>query len=677
MKRWLSYLFIMCLVKSLFALPANIPYTYHPNKKTAYRSLNDMPSSLDPQSVNEVEPIYILEQIYEPLYSFEYGSHPYKVIPLLADGMPKLKFYDKDDHELLNRSDPALFKTVYTISIKPHVTYQPHPGFCEILKVKDCKHYRREVVANDFVYAIKRSAQASVSSPIVSVLKKNILGYGEYLDEKNPKSSISGLKVLNRYTFQMTTYGYTAQWIFWLSRIYFIPIPWEIDKYYKHIGNHQIWRRYSIGTGPFMLYNNNSNQGVLLQKNPHFRASYFHSSNKSFEPLIGKKLPLMDEIYFHEEKEKIPKWNKFLQGYYDMSYIPAESFENSIQVSKDGQFSLTDELKNKHFRLFRLPADTTYGLGFNMLDPVYGGYDVKAQKLRQAVSIAFDYEDYSSIFYNGRDSVAHGPIPSGIVGAVNTPIEYNSFVFKKVGNQVKQRSIAEAKKLLAEAGYPNAIDPKTHQRLILNLDLETSGLPEEKSRMDWYRKQAQRLGLELNIRGTDRNRFNQKLTQGETQLFVIGWGADYPDAENFLFLFYSKNQKAKHGGPNYSNFSQIEYDKLYDKLITLPEGPEKLQTIKAMTVILQQQSPWIWGTHGNTLVLYQNWVYPYDPSAFTNGILQYFDIHLKRRLKEWSLWNRFHYWPLLGIFLGCGLFILPFIFEWSRIKRKQSLRTPF
>lgn len=114
-------------------------------------------------------------------------------------------------------------------------------------------------------------------------------------------------------------------------------------------------------------------------------------------------------------------------------------------------------------------------MGFNMLDPVVGGLSERARKLRQALSIAIDYDEFISIFLNGRGLPGQGPIPPGIFGHREGEAGVNPVVFRWQNGKLQRRPLDEAKHLLAEAGYPNGRDEKTGQALTLYFDTAASG----------------------------------------------------------------------------------------------------------------------------------------------------------------------------------------------------------
>ena len=132
---------------------------------------------------------------------------------------------------------------------------------------------------------------------------------------------------------------------------------------------------------------------------------------------MGKRLPFIDKVVFSLDKESIPRWNKFLQGYYDRSVVVvSEGFDQAIRFTGEGDTDVSDAMKQKGIRLLTSVAASTYYLGFNLIDPVVGGYTDRARKLRQAISIAIDFEERISIFENGRGIAAQGPLAPGIFG---------------------------------------------------------------------------------------------------------------------------------------------------------------------------------------------------------------------------------------------------------------------
>jgi oligopeptide transport system substrate-binding protein len=189
-------------------------------------------------------------------------------------------------------------------------------------------------------------------------------------------------------------------------------------------------------------------------------------------------------------------------------------------VSVEGEASVSPEMADKGIQLETAVSTASRYFAFNWLDPVVGGAaGERARKLRQAISIALDWEEFISIFANGRGIAGQGPIPPGIFGFIEGERGVNPVIYDWTPNGPKRKSIEVARKLLAEAGYPNGRDEKTGQPLTLTLDTTERG-PDDKSRLDWLRKQFAKLSIQLEIRGSDYNRFQERVRKGAAQMFI-------------------------------------------------------------------------------------------------------------------------------------------------------------
>jgi ABC-type transport system substrate-binding protein len=639
--------------------------------------LFDYPEKLDPIDSYDSERIKIISQIYEPLYTVAYDVSPSKIVPLVAKDMPKVEYLDAYMKPV---SATNAKYSVYTISLKKGIYYQPNQRLCHVHKIKDCANYKREVQAEDYVYQIKRIAQVDAHSPYASILAKHVVGFKEYQNTPQVQKlrwhdlrseQISGVKVIDPYTLQIIIKNVYQQWLYWMAQYFITPLPWEIDDYDHRHKNHFNWLAESIGSGPYMLNNQINSKKIELVKNPNFREEYYTFSNGRF------RLPMIDKFIFYVEEEHIPRWNKFLQGYFDYSSLPSESFQNNIQVKPHGKFAVSDNLKKHHIQLLVEPSVFLSGIVFNFLDPLVGGYDLNQQKLRRAISLAYDFDEFRTIFRAGRGITAEGPIPPSVYPDMEKKIGYNHFLYNRLNDRHIKKNLEEAKKLLAEAGYPNGINPKTGRPLVLNFDQISKGLPEEKAYFIWFKKQIAKLGIELNFRENDTNRYNNKMLAADFQLIFISWAADYPDVESFLILFYGPNQMAQLGGPNYANFHDSRYDGLYEKFITLEDGSERDLVIKQMMDILRKQAVWVWGTHGQTFYLLNDWIKASDFQSYVAGTLKYYQIFSNKRMQQWTKWNQIHYMPLFYMIIFIMITLIPFLIENKKIRHRRAKRTNF
>jgi len=401
---------------------------------------------------------------------------------------------------------------------------------------------------------------------------------------------------------------------------------------------------------------------MILLKNPLYHVEAYPSEGepedqqKGLLADAGKPLPFIDKVVFMLEKETIPYWTKFLQGYYDASGIASDSFDQAIQFTGSGGVALTPTMLEKGIRLQTSVAVSSFYMGFNMLDGTVGGATEQARKLRQAIAIAVDYEEYISIFTNGRGVAAQGVLPPGIYG-FDDKTGINPYVYEWLDEKVQRKKIADARQLMTEAGYAGGIDPKTKEALILYFDTTATSV-DDRPRMNWYRKQFEKLGIKLVIRSTDYNRFQEKMRTGNAQIFVWGWNADYPDPENFFFLLYGANSKVQHGGENAANYHNPEFDRLFEQMRNMDNGEQRYRIIQQMQEIVRHDAPWIFGYHPKNFALFHGWYKNLKPNLMANNQLKYTRIDTAARAEKRQQWNKPVFWPLL---LGGVVFVLMLI----------------
>ncbi len=262
--------------------------------------------------------------------------------------------------------------------------------------------------------------------------------------------------------------------------------------------------------------------------------------------------------------------------------------------------------------------------------------------------------------------MAYGPVPPGVLGYREPPEGVNPVVYDLVDGKPVRKSVDVARRLLAEAGYPDGRNAKTGAPLVLYYDSMVGG--GSNPQFDWMRRQLAKIGVQLDVRATDYNRFQDKMMRGSAQIFLWGWNADYPDAENFLFLLYGPNAKAKGGGENAANYASPEYDRLFEQMKFLDDGPEKEQLIARMVAIVQRDAPWMFGYFPMSGGAYQQWVGNAKPTQMVRNTLQYLKIDPVLRQQKIDEWNYPKWWPI-GLFaLLLALAIWP---SYVALKRRE------
>jgi oligopeptide transport system substrate-binding protein len=716
--RRVAILALAVLVAGCGKGPWNNPYpSSQHGDNIRYSAFSERPKHLDPvQSYSENEAVFNA-QIYEPPLQYHYLKRPYELIPLTATEVPRPKRYGKDGQLLTDHANSGeVAYSVYEIQIRPGIYYQPHPAFAKdssgkflyhnltpddldgIWQVSDFPETgTRELVAADYVFQIKRLAHPKLHSPIFGLMSDYIVGLNEhaaklrkayetqvaagrgdsYLDLN--QFPLAGAESVDRYTYRVKLKGVYPQFVYWLAMSFFAPVPEEVERFYSQPGmakKNLTLDWFPVGTGPYMLTVNDPNRQMVLERNPNFHGERYPTEGEPGDTQLlqdgGKPIPFIDRAVYTLEKEGIPYWNKFLQGYYDASGISSDNFDQAVQMTSTGDVVLSEDMRDKGIQLATAVAPSDIYMGFNWLDPVVGGSSEQARKLRLAISIAIDYEEYISIFQNGRGVPAQGPIPPQIFGNREGHEGINPYVYDWVDGEPKRKSIEEARKLLAEAGYPQGIDAKTGQPLVLYYDTVARGA-DDKARLDWLRQQFQKLNLPLVIRATDYNRFQDKIRTGNSQIFSWGWNADYPDPENFLFLLYGPQSRVKYQGENSANYHNPEYDRLFDQMKNIPNSPDREIIIDRMLEIARRDAPWVWGFHPKEYTLFHAWLFNVKPNQMARNTLKYQRVDPELRVASRTQWNQPILWPVILLVALLLASLTPAIVTYRRKEKSRAV----
>jgi ABC-type transport system substrate-binding protein len=693
------------------------------------------PKYLDPTSSYSTDETPYTYQVYEPLYGYHYLKRPYELIGKTAQEIAKPRYLDKDGRDLPDDTPgEQIAETVLDIKIKPGILYAPHPAFAKDAKGDYVYHHlqrqdvadkhkitdfaqtgTRELTADDYVYAIRRLATPRIKSPSFTTMSDYILGlkeYGEQIVEVDKqlrkgmaptdrdlpmldfrKYPFAGAEALDKHTLRIRVKGKYPQFKYWLAMTFFSPVPWEAEAFYAQPGmaeKNLTLNYWPVGTGPYMLTEYVENRRHVLERNPNYRGEKYPcegepgDKEKGYLVDCGKPMPFVDKVVFDLEKERVPLDAKFLQGYYDSPAIERTDFGTTMIVAASDDAKKGKEYKEKGLRFPTSVEATNWYIGFNWLDPVVGKGNTpeqmeKNRKLRQAFSIAIDWEEHVSIFERGQGVAAQGPLPPSLFGyRKDGPSAFNPVIYRKdADGKLQKRSLDEAKKLLAEAGYPDGRDAQTGKPLVVNFDYQAAVTPAVKSLMDWYTKQFAKIGVQMEVRATDYNRFQDKINKGSVQIFFWGWNADYPDAENFLFMLYGPNSKAltNGNGENSANYQSPEFDKLYDQMKFLDDGPAKQQLIDQMIEILQRDAVWTFGYFPMSAAAYHQWIYNGKPTQIVRDHIGYLRLDPELRARKIAEWNTPVWWPIPLLVIALIGAIVPAWFAWRRRERETAGRT--
>jgi len=694
------------------------------------------PRHLDPTASYWSNDTPFTYQIYEPPYGYDYLERPFRLVPKSAAAVVRPHYVDKDGKPLADDA-PAeqVAQSIYDVPIKHGILFQPHPAFAVDAQGRHRYHSEhpmaagelgarrtpldfeyqgtRELVAEDFVYALKRQATTRVTTPIFSTFAEYIVGldaYGKLVKAEDAKLRagldpasldkpfldfrqwpLEGASAPEKYLLRIRIKGKYPQWKYWMQMTFTAPIPWEADAFYAQPGMAAAGLsldRWPVGTGAYMMAEYVQDRRHVMVRNPNYRGEPYPCvgmpGDKAAGMLAdcGKRMPFIDRMVFTVEREAVPLRNKFLQGYYDIPVFERTDSGMSYLVAMQDSEDVRREYLDKGLRLTRGTDTGSYFIAFNMLDPTLGdgaagelsaAQKARNRKLRQAISIAIDWEEYSKIFPKKAGVTAMGPIPPGIFGSrEGTPEGVDPVTHVWQDGHAVRRPIADAKRLLAEAGYPDGRDAKTGRPLVLNYDFYAQPTPENKPEIDWVVRQFAKIDIQLEVRATDNNQFQDKVRKGKYQVFWLGWLADYPDAENFLFLLYSKTGKTKYDGENTANYDNPDYDKLFLEMKTLEDGPAKQALIDKMVRLVQEDAPWTMGFFPYASGASQQWVHNYKPTIMIRDQGRYLRLDARERAAALAVWNRPLWWPLLLLAAAVLALVAYGVGNWRRRERTNA-----
>jgi oligopeptide transport system substrate-binding protein len=661
--------YALALLVALAAGCTNNPYPGEDDSlKVRYRASPVPPKTLDPAVSYSINEHRITASVYETLVEYHYLKRPYTLIPGLAREVPRPRTLEDG-------------RVAYRFRLREGLLYQDDPAFEHITG-----RPTREVVAGDVAFELMRLADPDVVSPIAPNLAKieGFRAFGQRLKglraadpqfaalridrQYQSAGGIPGVVVRGSYELEILLSERNPQLLFWFAMPFTAPVPWEAVAYWDGRDGREFFKDHPVGSGPFKVAYFDKHRRIVLERNqnwygilhPEWRApgaTYpepdelgADAATRVDPDYAGRPLPFLDRIEFRIERELIPQFSKFTQGYYDQSEINKESFDRVIHEG-----GLSPEMAARGVRLETAVFPDVWYVGFNMLDPVVGAPAGEGgRKLRQAMSLAVDSREFTRLFYNGRGIPAQSPIPPGLFG-------YEP----DYANPYRQPDLARARELLAEAGYPDGIDPSTAKPLKLTFD----ALRPETARLLQFQFLTNawgRLGLHVEIAATTYNEFRDKVARGAHQIYMWGWIADYPDPENFLFLLWGPNEHTKSGGPNHTNFRDSRYDALFVEMRDRSDDARRLELIRQMRAILERERPWIEIYHREKYMLRHSWL----SNARLAGVVipedKYVDVHPTERNRLRAEWNRPILWPAYALGLVAFAVALPAVVVFFR-----------
>jgi oligopeptide transport system substrate-binding protein len=571
------------------------------NPNTLNLATSQKIKGMDPAGAQDLYSSNEIMRVYEGLLQFHPLKRPYVLEPLLADSLPTV----------------SKNNLVYTFKIRKGVKFHDDAAFPE--------GKGREVKAKDFEYSFKRLADPKVQSTGWWLFEGRIKGLDEWrkkiTDSKevaNYDEEIAGLKAIDEYTLQIELKQPYPQLLYALAMPYGGVVAKEaVEKYGQEFFNR------AVGTGPFILETYKPNEVLVYKKNPNYWDAVYPSEGEAGDQEkglledAGKKLPLVDGINVRVITESQPLWLHFLRGEIDQSGIPKDNFKTTVKAQDANKpltfdnLQLMDELKDRGISLnTAVQMDFTY-TAFNTQSKDFP--QLKDKRVRQAIALALDDKEAIQIFYNGMATSAQTPVPPGVNG-------YDP-EFK---NPYRTGDIEKARKLLADAGFPGG-------KGFPVLPYDTVASTDSRQQAEYAIKQLDKIGIKATIVSSTWPQLLERVQNRQTQVWGIAWGADYPDAENFLQLFYGAN--AQPGGMNGSYYQNKEYDRLFEQARILPDSPARTEMYKKLGRMIAEDTPVVMGLHRIAVTLRHPWIKnaKYDEFAFNRAKYLKIDLEAKKK----------------------------------------------
>jgi peptide/nickel transport system substrate-binding protein len=400
----------------------------------------------------------------------------------------------------------------------------------------------RLVTAKDMVFSLQRLVDPELASPGSWVMNSVV---------KAADGQLTGVRALNDSTVEIQLNGPNPAFLSLLAMPYCSVVPQEVVRYY---GNE--FGRNPCGTGPFKLAFWKENVRLILHRNEHY-----------FEVLNGQSLPFLDAVEISFINDKQSAFIEFLKGNLDLLSGLDPSY-------KDELLTASGELQPRHrgkFRLQTLPYLNTEYLGIVVDTQAASTTNspLRIPAVRQALSYGFDRASMMLYLRNNMATPGiYGFVPPGLPSFLaDTSIGYSYNPDKSL-------------ELLKEAGFPNG---KGLPEIVLSTTSSYLDLCE------FIKSQWEAIGINVKIDVNQAAVHRKMVAEQKLTFFRGSWIADYPDAENYLSLFYSSN--AAPAGPNYTHYSNPEFDRLFQTALRAANDSERFALYRQMDAIVMHEAP--------------------------------------------------------------------------------------
>ncbi len=537
----------------------------------------------------------VADVIFERLLQYDYLANPVKLVPATAQSMPVIKENGK----------------VYIFKIKPGIYFTADPAF---------KGQRRELIAENYVYSVKRILDPKNHSSSYAFIDQKIVGANALVEQAkqtgrfNYDAKIEGVKALDRYTLQFTLTQPDYNFPYILAYSTFGATAREVVDYYKdRLGMHP------VGTGPYMLSKYVPRSKIELVANPDYRGFVWNFKstgtawdNQLVKEMTGKKMPQIGKVNISIIEEEQSRWLAFQSKQLDFDKLTSSSIPKVL----DQNNQLKPAMRQKGIRLYpNKEAEITYTM-LNMRDPIIGGNNLDKIALRRAIAMSFNVDEYIRILRKGQAVKAEMLVPAGVNGhnpKYRSSIGYNPSLANKLLDHFGYKKGAD--------GYRNLPNGKA---LVLKINTESGSSSVMYSEL--WKKNLDAIGIRADFRVSNFADNLKAATQCEYMIWGGAWHADYPEGENFTQLLYGPNV----GRGNQSCYSSSAYDGLYKQAMQQP--PEKrMPYYEKMSRQIEADNPLILQDTRIRNWVIQSHVQGFKAHPIMNSNWQYLDIASPRQ----------------------------------------------
>ncbi len=594
------------LTRSLLAAPLAVPAgaaRAQPREARVLRyAFRVAETGFDPAQVNDLYSSTINANIFDAPLTYDFLARPARIVPNTAVGLPEIS---------------GDFTTL-TFRIRPGIFFQDHPAF---------KGQRRELVAADYVYAIKRFYDPRYKSPRLYLLDNaKILGLAQLRAAalKGGKfdydAEVDGVRALDRYTLRVRLGEPSPRFFQYFADNGFLgAVAREVCEAYDE----KAIMGQPVGTGPFRLTDWRRSSRIVLERNPGYRDEAYDEQGAPGDPtavaiaqkLRGRKLPMLDRVEVYIVEENQPRWLAFLNEEHDLvDEVPYDLADLAIPNGR-----LAPSLARRGVQMDRGPRSVVDVAIFNVEHPVVGGYTPERVALRRAISLAYSVEDEIRLVRKGQSIPAQSPVAPLVTG-------YDpAFV-----SEMSLTDRARARALLDTFGYVDRDgDGWREQPDGSPLVLQMSTQPDALSRAldEQWKRSMNAVGIRIEFKPAKWPENLKNSRAGKLMMWRVGWSAAQPDGDTFLALGYGPNK----GQANHARFDLPAYNALYARQRQLPDGPERERVFHDAKRLFIAYAPYKLLGHRIETSVSHRWLIGFRRHPFMRDFFKYVDIDAELR----------------------------------------------